>query len=431
MSTVTSSLSSMSFATISSFSTGVKYEDPSGLATRHVSIEDLIAQKAAKKTDSRFTLDELISIMPEISRPAVFEAIEKIASKEEKHTIQFKPLFGGHSNAKLFRFQASGKKYVLRLLETDKAIEKRSSEIAAHQHAESLQIAPKLIYVDRPCSFMIMEYVEGRTFSRHGADLNNNELATKVMQTFRKFHLSSQRPNISRETRPSSLHNQYMGNVKKGVAYPAVFDLIHKQFQEDAAKLRTQLTVTHSDLNPGNIIIGKDGNIYIIDWAEARLDNPFFDLGRFFSLAGASNEQIKNLLGAYLGREPQESEIEETLLCKDFLALNKTSRWLDLQGTKRSPQELNALLTGQLKSISDYVKEGKRPEEMSSDDQTLYALSWLKEYINNRYHISVEAFLKMTLHNQFQNNKLPDMHSGLTPNEILQPELVKMNAIKI
>ena len=314
--------------------------------------------------------------------PAIQEAINMLVSKEDIENIHFKPL-NGFSDARLFQFDVKDKKYVLRLLDENKPLERRNSELEAHRIGVELKMTPEIFYVDQKSLVMVMEFIEGRTLSRD--DLNDNDIFQKVMQTLKKFHQYSGENHLFQQTRMKSMRNLYDRCLKKGVVFPSCFDNLHNQLQKDYDEISTVLLPSHGDFNPKNILLANDGSIYLIDWAGARIDNPFFDIGWLSYSSAATLDQTKNMLKAYLGREPYDYELNETLFFRKATTFFFAVIWIGRQ-KERDQEKLDYLLSCPIKKGSEYIKEGNNPEDlakMEDSDFTIYALGWLKDFINN------------------------------------------------
>ena len=91
---------------------------------------------ANKAPEGRLHLqNNILMEMPQIYADSIQEALLTVASQEDLATISFKPLLGGLSGSKLFEVCVKDKRYVLRLMDHTKALERRQSEVIAHKAA--------------------------------------------------------------------------------------------------------------------------------------------------------------------------------------------------------------------------------------------------------------------------------------------------------
>ena len=249
-----------------------------------------------QKIPNLHTLDDIINSVSKTYTKPILEAISTIVPREDIHRILFEPLLG-FSLSKVFSFEFNGQKFVLRLLAEKKPRERRIAEVNAHKMGVELEIAPKLFFVDENPLVMVMEFIEGRNFSRN--DLDNNKITYKVMQALKKFHQYSGKTHLRRVTIAKFIQERYNDSLAKGVVFPSCFESLYNKLQDDYAKLESEYVPSHGDINDRNIIIGNDQKIFLIDWDLSNYEHPFFNIGWLSSFTVASDEQIKNLLRGY------------------------------------------------------------------------------------------------------------------------------------
>lgn len=334
---------------------------------------------------SAYTIKEVLTAVSEKYAVPINEALSLIAKEEEIDKIPFNPLLGGGTNSKLFRIDIGNKKYVLRLLDENQPIERRRSELNAQKIGAELEISPKVFYADQMLIVMVMEFIEGRTLTRD--DLNNAKIVKGTMEALKKFHQYPVEGQLIKRTKVGAIQDLYERyKNKKGVVFPSCFDQLHRKLQEDFAGLERVHGPSHGDFNPRNILVGEQGRIYIIDWAQASIDHPFLDIAWLSTFLAANHDQVKSLLKEYLGREPKELEIKETLFFKDVTTLLVATLWIGRQ-EERDQGKLNSILEGPLKKGSTYIMEGVSVDDVLQEKGiglTLYSLGWLKEFIDNR-----------------------------------------------
>jgi thiamine kinase-like enzyme len=350
------------------------------------SAQEPVKQNSQDKigTNISLSLNDLLTDISKNYACPIKEAIKKIAPTKNVNDICFHPLLGGLSSAKLFSIDIDDKKYVFKLLDETISIERRKSEINAHKIGAELNIAPKLLFSDEVPLIMVMEFIEGRHFAV--SDLNNKEIIAKIFQALRKFNYYSGEKSIIHGSRIKSLQDLYDYCKKNDVVFPSCFVRLFTKLQTDYANLHAEQLPTHGDLNPENILITTTGDVYLIDWADASIDNPLLDVGWMACLSAANNDQIENLLKGYLGRNPTASEKKETLFFRDLTLFFVAIIWLGKQPLKNQ-NELDAILSGPLKRGSERITEGLTKEEIRKKKGlavTVHALEWLKEFIENQ-----------------------------------------------
>lgn len=333
-----------------------------------------------------YSLHELLKTLPDTYASPIQAALTALAPKQHIETIRFSPLLGGLSTARLFKTEIDGKKCVLRLLDPARAFERRQSEIAGLRIGAKLKIAPECLYADEAALVIIVQFIEGRTFSHN--DLSDKKLVKKVMQAVRTFHDYTGEEHLIQHQvqKVDTIQSRRERCLKEGAIYPSCYDSLFSNLKDRFSQVGTKKVPVHGDLNPENIIVGQDGRIYLIDWAEACMESSSLDIGWFSCFSGASKKQIRTLLREYCGREPTKAELQGTFLFKDFTSLFLATAWIGRQ-EERDQDTLDTLLKNPLEKGSDYVKRGITTKMMttaSGRELTNYALGWLKEFIEDQ-----------------------------------------------
>lgn len=300
---------------------------------------------------------------------------------------QFQSLEGGLTRAQVYSFEFEEKKYVLRFLALTPSHSKemRQNEIQALNIGNKLGIAPGCVFSDRDAVLMVMPFILGHPL-HHPDDHQLSQLGTMV----RKLHnYSDSYPTRYSLKNRISLH--YQKATKAGVAYPTGFD---QEVQNVLNKSSSRsLVPSHGDLNPSNILIdNSSGDINIIDWTTATLEDPFFDLSFYCLLSNLSPLQEEVFLEAYFGRKPSEKESKILKEEKAKICLLTAAIWLRFSETSEEtalPLEsriaaLDAeLYSSALRSIQDYLREGIVVDLNTAPKSEVksYALSFYKAYL--------------------------------------------------
>jgi thiamine kinase-like enzyme len=334
-----------------------------------------------------YSLHELLDNVPEAYVVHIQEAFGTLVSQQKLESLRFSPLIGGLSTSRLYRTEIDNKKCVLRLLDPKRAIEKRLSEIEGITIAARLKIGPNLIYANESALVVLVEYIEGRTFSHE--DLNNSLLVKALMRSIRAFHNCAEEQHLFRAQvkKIDTIQARHERHVKEGAVYPSCYDGLFQELKRNFTNLSAKPCAIHGDFKPENVIIANDGRIYLIDCAEASVESPLYDIGWFSCFSGASSKQVHNLLHEYYGRKPSKAELREALLFKDFATFFLATAWIGRQ-EERNQDKLDALLKTSLEKGSSYIKRGVTTSQMTEKkgaEVTAYALGWLKDFIDDRY----------------------------------------------
>lgn len=317
---------------------------------------------------------ELLSIIPDVYKSFICEAIENIDCNPE----EFEPLIGGFSNAKIFKFKVDEKSYVLRIFDKEKPIEKRTSELTAHKIAADLEIAPKVHYINSEFDplVMIMDYIDGRSFSSD--DLSDKEIIKNIMYSIKKFHNHS-KGVVLKKTKFDSMNENYENAIKNGVVYPSEFNEMRKKLLQKFEELNDSILPSHGDLNIDNILITADKKVFLIDWAESKSDNPLMDIGWLSCLSGATIQQTTDLLEQYLLRTPTEIDVNKAMFFQNAARFYLATYWIGKQ-KERDQKILDDLLECPLK-----VDLSKKIIDLDDKSFTKASLSWFKEFKENQY----------------------------------------------
>lgn len=299
-------------------------------------------------------------------------------------TTQFHSLAGGMTRAKLYTFEAEGKKLVLRFLALtpSQTKEMRQNEIHALKIGNKLGIAPGCIFSDQNAVLVVMPFIEGHAL-RQSEDHQLIQLGSML-----KILHNYPGPYPTRYPLKDRIKLHYQKGIKSGIAYPTGFD------QEVETVLNTlclRTTVpTHGDLNLSNILVN-DSSIILIDWTTATWDDPFADLSYFCLLSDLTDDQEKIFLESYfekkLENEHQTLKEEKAKIC--LLTAVLWLRFSETEEEQSLPLALrifaldNELHSPDLKSIQDYLREGIVVDLNTASKPAIksYALSFYKAYL--------------------------------------------------
>jgi thiamine kinase-like enzyme len=311
-------------------------------------------------------------------------------------------LNGGMSSAKIFLLEVDKKKYVLRTLNLKYDMKRREEEIKIHSFAASIGISPPLIYIDDKLEFIIMPYIDGYTLSNYKSNISkdtndkiNERIVNRIAVMLAKLHdykgdYEQNRPQIWRAKK------HYERAKKRGNAFPSIYENLYREYYQEGYEAnlnyRDDLVLCHGDLNPSNIIIAKNGSIYLLDWTSATWDNKYTDLGYFSFLNGVSKEQSKMFLSSYLGQEANEEQFKKLQRAQKRTSFLTSTVWFDFAESNDDKsiaisnrvKELDILVeNSNLKTGREYIENNEIVSLKSADKKAikLYALGFLKTYL--------------------------------------------------
>jgi thiamine kinase-like enzyme len=196
---------------------------------------------------------------------------------------------GGSEEGSLIKCTYLGIDYVVKLF-NDQTLGR--NEIAWTQHASDLGIGPKLYYADPSGKHMLIEFAKGTSLLPVIANAPaiiksiGTNLALLHHSSAPFAHASDMFTRIDAKYEKLSCSGPLKNMLKDGMGYVGKIEV---QLQE----LVIALAPCHNDLNSGNIIANND-QVILIDWGDAALGNPYYDIAAFFVLnvIDPKNEQL-------------------------------------------------------------------------------------------------------------------------------------------
>lgn len=179
----------------------------------------------------------------------------------------------------------------------------RWSGYAGHQHAVSAGVAPHVRAIILPAGHSLVDFIDGETLSEASVrDGTNLEDAT---QAIRRVHIGS-RTGCSSFSANTEVERFIAISRKEQLELPddidQLVDLCERAEQVyqtvDVPKL-----LCHNDVQIANLMRGKDGTLFVIDWEYAGIGNPYFDLAMLVNNADLNRSETGRVLRAYFGAE--------------------------------------------------------------------------------------------------------------------------------
>ena len=166
----------------------------------------------------------------------------------------------------------------------------RFSEVELLNSMEALAYTPKILFAAPENGVLVWQYIPGVTLE----DETNRpiEIASSMGTLLGDLHqlnaptflpVFSSFINRYRDLLSAEMNHSI---ILKGFS---LFDLISKS--------QAPMVLSHNDINPGNLLIGK--KLFIMDWEYASLNHPYFDLASSIENLALNNEQIKEFIQSY------------------------------------------------------------------------------------------------------------------------------------
>jgi thiamine kinase-like enzyme len=236
-------------------------------------------------------------------------------------------LHGGFSGAKIFRVKIfvvsdGTEQYAVRFL--PRPLKHEPDEITCLRIASEVGYGPHLYAVAPDWRWTVMEYVQSQPVSTE--DRSSGRYYQQLGSVLSKMHHGPSFPdrkpildefalNISRFKKRPSLRSM-------GLQLQEILPVI-----QNAVDSVVEKAPCHDDLNPGNVL-WTGSTIKIIDYGDAREDDPYFDIASLIEFKCFGKEDEDALLSAYFGGPMTKEEQAHLYLMKQAMRLVYTVRLL-------------------------------------------------------------------------------------------------------
>lgn len=197
----------------------------------------------------------------------------------------------------------------------------RRTEITAQMAAKSIDIDKSVIYMD-PTGWKLSYYVQDIVKCDF---LNNKEQLEKGMDYLRKIHslnidgYAKEFDDVEEGKKLMLIASSTKGNLCtefKNIVNK--IDKLKRYVDEESEKHNIQKVLCHNDVYEPNYIATANGDMYLIDWEYAGLNDPANDIACIICRYDYSFEQGEYLLKSYYGRDLTELEHRH---CIAYIAL--------------------------------------------------------------------------------------------------------------
>lgn len=211
-----------------------------------------------------------------------------------------------------FMFYANGIQYVYRHPGgTAGNLIDRHAELFAQGKAKEQEVDKSVIYMD-PSGWKISYYVQDIVecdFEKYP------EQMAKGMEYLRRMHSVELDPTVKHfDTVGEGKKLMRIASASKGNLFDEFAELIGKverldaYVKEDAKRMGLKEVLCHNDTYEPNYIATADGDLYLIDWEYAGINDPANDVACILSRAYFTQEQIEQYFKVFFDRELTEEE---------------------------------------------------------------------------------------------------------------------------
>lgn len=262
-----------------------------------------------------------------------------------------------------FLFCCRNKRYIMRIPGegTDRLIN-RKEEADVYSVISGKDICDEVVYMNPGNGYKITQFLENSRV----CDLENNEDLVLCMKKLREFH--NQNLQVDHEF---DIFGQieFYETLWNGV--PSIYR-DYKKTKENVFELKKYIDkhvekkcLAHIDAVPDNFLFTEDGQIRLIDWEYAGMQDPHIDIAMFCIYALYDKKQVDNLIDIYFEGNCSQ-QIRLKIYCYIAAGGLLWSNWCEY---KRSlGVEFGEYSLRQYRYAKDYYKIFKEEQEIIKGD---------------------------------------------------------------
>jgi len=204
---------------------------------------------------------------------------------------------GGLSGAGVYRVDAAGHAYVLKVAREGVSIDAWRQSLEIQRRAGDAGLAPRVIHHDEVRRAIVSEHVVNRGFMPRLFHPRTRDAAIRELgQTIRKLHALPLPPHAAVRD-PREMIASVQAELASFAVPRFVRDAIDRVLAETPPQQRPLVT-SHNDLNPSNLVL--DGErILLLDWDAAGPNDPFHDLATVALFLRMDDAAASALVAAY------------------------------------------------------------------------------------------------------------------------------------
>lgn len=227
----------------------------------------------------------------------IMSVIAQALNIDENEITNINVMKKGMTN-RSFIFESRGIRYIMRIPgEGTEQLINREEEYEVYQTVKQLKLSDKVCYFDPETGYKLTEYLE----DNRNCNANNWDDISKCMKTLKEFHHKKLSVKHTFDLYERIEFYESLWRVKQSCYKDYVETKEHiyelKQFIESANK---EWTLCHIDSVADNFMINnKTGEVHLIDWEYAGMQDPDIDIAMFSIYSLYNKEQIDRLIDIY------------------------------------------------------------------------------------------------------------------------------------
>lgn len=260
----------------------------------------IVYAKIAHSSDTvEINTFEQLRELDENSNNLKSDAIEIIADAlqvNKNEIVDINILKKGMTN-RSFLFSCRNQRYIMRIPgEGTDLLIKRDEESAVYDVIKNKDICDDIVYISPLNGYKITRYLE----SSRVCDPDNEEDLVRCMKKLRDFHSLNLKVGHKFDIFKQIDFYEYLWDGAPSV-YRDYNDTKIKAFElkEYIDNCKIEMCLTHIDAIPDNFLFTADGDIRLIDWEYAGMQDPHVDIAMFCIYALYDRKQVDRLIDIY------------------------------------------------------------------------------------------------------------------------------------
>lgn len=260
----------------------------------------IVYAKIAHSSDTvEINTFEQLRELDENSNNLKSDAIEIIADAlqvNKNEIVDINILKKGMTN-RSFLFSCRNQRYIMRIPgEGTDLLIKRDEESAVYDVIKNKDICDDIVYISPLNGYKITRYLE----SSRVCDPDNEEDLVRCMKKLRDFHSLNLKVGHKFDIFKQIDFYEYLWDGAPSV-YRDYNDTKIKAFElkEYIDNCKIEMCLTHIDAVPDNFLFTADGDIRLIDWEYAGMQDPHVDIAMFCIYALYDRKQVDRLIDIY------------------------------------------------------------------------------------------------------------------------------------
>lgn len=219
-------------------------------------------------------------------------------------TTTISPIAAGLSGAGVYRVEAAGQAFVLKISSEGEAFADWHGKLHIQQLAVDAGLAPGVAHVDEAQRAVLSNFVVDRSFPAfYNNPLTHETALTQLGRMVRRIHDLPLLPEMEAKD-PREFLAATWSELGPNFALPAfVGEAVQRLLIEEPPAQERAWVLSHNDVNPTNLIY--DGEkLLLLDWETVGPNDPFYDLAAISVFLRMDDGTCERLLAAYDGEPP-------------------------------------------------------------------------------------------------------------------------------